>query len=281
MIIDCNLGKILVRITLTKFGFISESDSHFILKILNETFDRLQPHERELVDVLLFKKSSSLSAHLQQEYQQSGVMVDRFDDLFIAMHDAWRGIPRISVSLERLDQLPKQVVLGALRHEVGHAVLHGEIGYYLLPRIDVFDSLDLSKKYIANLIYLISIAVKDYEVTRLLTSKGFEKDQKAYVDYLLIPSDEDVYTWFLASKKKATQVLFVVSCFKQLCSAVALNQDLYKLPQVYPFLPKRLTTKMSKLLNEVQKFPLGKTIENIERLARLIYEELMGDVSHD
>lgn len=267
-----------MRIILTKFGSISESDTRFILNLLYETFDRLQPHDRELVDVLLFERSSSLSAYLQQEHQRSGVVSDRFDDDFIAMHDAWRGIPRISVSLERIKQLPQQVVVGALRHEVGHAVLHGEIGYYLIPRPEAFEKLNMSKDYIANLLYLTSIAVKDYEVTRLLSSRGFEKDQRAYVDHLLTPSDEDATTWLLTKENRSMQVLFVVSCLKQLCSDVALNIEPCRPPQVqdiYPFLPERLTTKMNRILHEVRKFQVGETIENIERLAGLIKEELI------
>ncbi|MCP8319123.1 MAG: hypothetical protein L6N95_04770 [Candidatus Methylarchaceae archaeon HK01B] len=268
----------MVRIVLTKFGAISENENRLILNIFHETFDRLQLHDRELIDVLLFERSSSLSAYLQQEHRKSGVVSDRFDDDFIAMHDAWRGIPRISVSMERLNQLPQQVFVGALRHEVGHAVLHGEVGYYLLPKPEAFDKLNMSKEYVANLLYLTSIAVKDYEVTRLLSSIGFENDQRAYVDYLLTPSDEDATTWLLAKRDRSMKVLFVVSCLKQLCSAIALNKEPsrpFQVQDVYPFLPERLTTKMNRILYEVRKFQVGRTIENIERLAGLIKEELI------
>jgi len=264
-----------VRINLIKFGSVSNSNTRFILDTIYETFDRLQPHNRELVDVLLFERSSSLSAYLQQEFQHFRVVSDRFEDDFIALHDAWKGIPRISISIEKFNQLPQQVVIGALRHEVGHAILHGEIGYYLLSSSDIFEKLNISKEYVANLLYLISIAVKDYEVTKLLFSRDFEKDQRAYIDYLLTPSDEDATTWLLAKRQKHAQILFVVSCFKQLCSAVALNQELIKIQSLYPFLPKNLIVKMNKILCEISKFPIGKTMENIERLAQLIKEELI------
>lgn len=50
-----------------------------------------------------------------------------------------------------------------------------------------------------TLLYLISIAVKDYEVTKFLYDKGFVKDQVAYAKWVLKPSEEDMLSWEIAS----------------------------------------------------------------------------------
>ncbi|MEM2897484.1 MAG: hypothetical protein QXG01_07970, partial [Candidatus Bathyarchaeia archaeon] len=123
----------MVRINVLKFGNVSEIELKEIVKIIEECYDRISPHELAIVDLLAFERSSSLDAFLSRDYKKLNIASLRFDEYFFAMHDAWYGIPRIFVCLERMRKLPKLVQEGGLRHEVAHTVLHGSVEYYIIP----------------------------------------------------------------------------------------------------------------------------------------------------
>lgn len=80
--------------------------------------------------------------------------------------------------------LPQLVVVGGLRHEVAHSILHGSPEYYIIPipepLRETAERYDLPPKATEELLYLISMAVKDCEVTELLSSRGYVEDQVAY-----------------------------------------------------------------------------------------------------
>ena len=160
----------MVRIVVSKFGEVEDEKIKRVVRVMDECYDRLSPHEVTLVDLYAFDRSSSLEAFLAKEYSEVGVASAPFDELFFAMHDAWRGVSRIILCFERMRKLPKPIQIGGVQHEVGHSVLHGSLSYYVLPLppalSELINRFGLSLEYVMNLLYLISIAVKDYEVTR-------------------------------------------------------------------------------------------------------------------
>lgn len=162
----------MVHIVIHKYGRVREEEAAKIVEVMGECYTRLRPHKVSFVDLCLFERSSSMEAFFARERGVVGVATAPFDEEFFAMHDAWRGIPRISVCLERVRNLPELVKIGGIRHEVGHSILHGELQYYLLPHLpslmEIENRFNLPAEYSRNLLYLVSIAVKDYEVTRLL-----------------------------------------------------------------------------------------------------------------
>jgi hypothetical protein len=137
---------------------------------------------------------------------------------FIAMHDAWRGTSRIGVCMSRMRQLPRLIQIGSLRHEVGHSVLHGSMEYYVFPinepLMEAAKRIGLSKEYSFNLLYLISIAVKDFEVTRLLSGKGYVDDQVAYSNHVLRTSNEDLNAWQFSRGNAAGMALCLAGRLK-------------------------------------------------------------------
>ena len=189
----------MVRIVVSKFGEINNGRANSVLKIMKECYERLMPHNVELVDLFLFERSSATEAFLSRERSEVGVVSAPFDESFFAMHDAFRGTPRIILCFERMRKLPKPVRVGGIRHEVGHSVLHGSLSYYLLSLppalLELVDRFGLPLEYATNLLYLISVAVKDYEVTRLLYKRGYVAGQIAYARHLLKPSESDVLSW--------------------------------------------------------------------------------------
>ncbi len=199
-------------------GKVESREVDQILKVVKECYHRLEPHEVDLVDLYVFEKSSSMNAFVAKESKKAGVASSPFDALFFAMHDAYRGTSRIIVCLERMKKLPRLIQIGGIRHEVGHSVLHGSLLYYLVPLpsalLDFVNRFNISQEYATNLLYLISIAVKDYEVSRLLYRQGYVKDQIAYAKHFLFVTADDRLSWEMSRGKPLAEMLCLVSCLK-------------------------------------------------------------------
>lgn len=216
-------------IVVSKFGKVSDEEIAYVLKVIDETYERLKPHEVALLDLHVFEKSSAVDAFMAKETKNVGVISSSFGESFFAMHDAYRGTPRIILCLERMKNLPRLVQLGGIRHEVGHSVLHGTLLYYLLPLpralYEIVNRFGISREYAVNLLYLISIAVKDYEVSRLLYAKGYVEDQAAYVKYLLRVTEDDRIAWAISRGNRFAEVLCLLSCLKSAGCAVPFLLD--------------------------------------------------------
>jgi len=178
----------MVLVNIIERGSIDRNEKEFIIRTINSTLERVRDQRTELIDVYLFESSHSMNAFLIEESRILGVLTHPIDS-FIASHDAWRGIPRIMICIERLRPLSERVKRGVIEHEIGHALLHGSLTYYLLSipsdYLAVEEKFEVISDFAINSFYLVSIAVKDYEVTRFLLKKGFFNDQKAYIEFLL------------------------------------------------------------------------------------------------
>jgi hypothetical protein len=218
-----------VKIVISQFGDVDAEEASSIIQIIEECYDRLEPHDVLLLDLYLFERSSSLDAFMLEEYSKMGRSSSYMGQSFFAMHDAWHGTSRIFICLERMRNLPKLVREGGIQHEVGHSVLHGSLKHYLLPVplpfIELKESFNLPEKYILDLFYLLSIAVKDYEVTRLLYRKGYVDCQAHYTKYLLKPSEEEIAAWGLARGEPLKEILCLMSCMKNIACAAPLLRD--------------------------------------------------------
>jgi hypothetical protein len=273
------MGNALVRIAVSKFGRVEDETMNSVIETMEECYGQLAPHEVSLVDLYVFERSSSVEAFLAKECAEVGVTSVPFDELFFAMHDAWRGTPRIILCLERMKTLPGLVKIGGIRHEVGHSILHGSLGYYLLSfppsLLEIADQFSLSFEYLTNMLYLISIAVKDYEVSRLLYGRDYVEDQVAYAKHLLRVSESDVLSWEISRGKPPAEVLCLISCLKAAGYAVPLlidkkfGEDVRRcLMESLSYLPSDLSALLLKVI--LQGFPsLGtETLDNIDRMVR-------------
>jgi len=182
--------------------------------------------------------------------------------------------------------LPELVKTGGIRHEVGHSILHGSLRHYLLsfpPTLsELADRFNLSFEYLANMLYLISIAVKDYEVSRLLYGRGYLEDQVAYAKHLLEVSESDVLSWEISRGNPPAEALCLISCLKAAGCAVPLlidkeiGEEMKRhLMESLSYLPADLSALLLKVI--LEGFPsLGTdTLDNIDRMVRecrLIFE---------
>ncbi len=239
------MGSGLVHIVVSKFGEIDVKEIERIVETMQECYRRLAPHEVSLVDLFLFEQSSLTEAFFAKEGRKVGVASASFNELFFAMHDAWRGIPRITLCLERMKSLPKLVKTGGIRHEVGHSILHGNLRYYLLSfppaLLQIADQFQLPFEYLTNLLYLVSIAVKDYEVTRFLYQRGYIEDQVAYVKYLLAVSKDDKLSWELSRGKPLAEALCLISRLKTVGCAAPILVDKKFCKEIMQYLKRSLS----------------------------------------
>jgi len=277
------------KIVASKFGEVSTEEIDRAITVMKECYDRLAPHEVSLVDLYIFERSSSTKAFLAKESKEVGVISAPFDELFFAMHDAWRGTPRIVLCLDRMRKLPRLVQAGGIRHEVGHSVLHGSLIYYLLPLprvlFDLSKRFNLPLEYVTNLLYLISIAVKDYEVSRLLYECGYVEDQIAYAKHVLTVSDSDVLSWRISRGKPLAEALCLISCLKAASCAVPLLRDKKfdtmirkRVEKSLSHLPPRYSTLLSKTVLESFSSMGEDTLNNIDQMTQLIVKNIVEPI---
>ncbi len=274
------------RITVSKFGKVEGTLTDYIQATMQECYLRLKPHEVSLVDLYIFEKSSSLDAFIERESKEVGIASASFSEQFFAMHDAYRGISRIIICIERMKNLPELVQEGGIRHEVGHSVLHGSLLYYLLPFPQSLSELvmrqKISQQYASDLLYLTSIAVKDYEVSRLLYDRGFIEDQIAYSKHLVTFTESDRLSWEISRNLPQAKILYLVSCLKTAACAIPFladktlgNEIERQLIENLSYLPTSSYSSLFKII--VEDFPsLGEdTLCNIGKMVRLVVDRIV------
>jgi hypothetical protein len=277
------------KIVVSKFGDVGNREISHILKIVQECYGRLKPHKVDLVDLCIFERSSSMSGFMAKESKEVGVASASFSELFFAMHDAFRGTSRITLCLEKMKKLPKLVQDAGIRHEVGHSVLHGSLIYYVIPLppslSDLVHRFNVSREYATNLLYLISISVKDFEVSRLLYERCYIEDQVAYVKHLLNVTESDRLSWELSRDNPSAEILCLVSSLKMAgcCTPFLVNKTFGEelkrlLTERLSYLRKDFSTSLTNMI--LKDFPsLGiDTINNINRVAGLVVETIVKPI---
>lgn len=269
-------------IALQKFGVIESSIVKEILSVMNECYMRLQPHSVQIVDLLLFKESKTLQAFLSEEKMNLGIATSNFEESYFALHDAWRGTPRIMISFDRISELSNLVRNGGIRHEAAHTILHGSPEYYIFSTPEALKKLgtlyNIPGKTVKDILYLISIAVKDYEVTHLLCEKEYVEDQIAYNKHFLKPSDDDLQAWRIAQTNQTAKLLFFASLLKTTCSAIPLLKNRKHSAEIAESIRQNLnylpSTLSSRIINSLKalSFPSFNTHENVSYLSNLFVE---------
>jgi hypothetical protein len=217
------------KLNVKKFGEIDEERLGSTINTVDECYRHLEPRPVILLDLYFFQKASTMRAFLYRERKDIGVTTSSFDERFFATHDAWQGIPRIMLCQENMQLLPELVNAGGIRHEVAHTVLHGSPEYYVITVPEVLREACLRyavpSESVTDLLYLMSIAVKDYEATRLLYGRGYIEDQVAYNSYFLKPTEEDIQVWQVAQLDPLAKVVAIAALLKNFCSATPLVED--------------------------------------------------------
>jgi hypothetical protein len=278
-----------VKVVIQKFGEIPEERVRNTLSVIQECYEGLRPHGVEILDLLLFSDPSNMSSLYSQERSRLRVVSEDLGESFIAMHDAWGGTSRIGVCMSRMTELPRLIQVGILRHEVGHSVLHGSLEYYFFPvgapLMEATKSIGPAKGYSFNLLYLISIAVKDFEVTRLLSEKGYFDDQVAYSNYVLGTVNEDLDAWQLSKGNPAAMSLCLAGRLKDATCLVALQPKLGERSVAdavrgqLSYLPHPILNGMLKTLRKLPRIMVGDSFQNVALMMKVFVEDLLQPLS--
>jgi hypothetical protein len=274
-----------VQVVLQKFGEIPVESVRNTISVIQECYEGLRPHEVEILDLLLFSDPASMRGFYLRERGRLRVVSEDLGESFIANHDAWRGTSRIGVCMSRIMELPRLVQIGTLRHEVGHSVLHGSMEYYVFlisaPLMEAAKRFGFSNEYSFNLLYLISIAVKDFEVTRRLSEKGYLDDQAAYSNHVLRTVDEDLDAWQLSKHDPAAMSLCLAGRLKDAACLVALQPKLGEqsvadaLRGQLSYLPRPIFDGMLKTLGGLPQIMVGDTFQNVAFVTKIFVEDLL------
>jgi hypothetical protein len=270
----------IVRIVVKRFGKVDDGLSGTILDLIKDCHNHLQPHTVQIVDLYLFQRSHTLNAFLNDEKRRLGIAISPFNASFLATHDAWCGTPRIMVALDKFSGLPSLVQSGAIRHETAHTLLHGSLDYYIFSIPKSLIKLErlkiISRQIVLDILYLVSIAVKDYEATRLLYRRGYVEDQAAYTKHNLEISNEDIEAWNLSKANRVTRLLVLVSLLKTACCAAPLMEDkrygkavVEAIARSTSYLPEALSARLLRLFKSATDFG-GDTHRNVEMFTNRI-----------
>jgi len=188
-----------------------------IVHTLEECYQHFSPKTPEKVEVQIVDKVATMLDFLKEEKFRLGITTTGEEE-FLCSHDAWRGFPRIIVCADRLAKLKKLVRTGAIRHEAAHSALHGSLEYYIFPVSEECHHLarinGVDPSILEQALYLISVAVKDFEATRYLVKHDYVKCQIAFALEILQPSEEDKQVWKLARTRRQTRYLCEVALIK-------------------------------------------------------------------
>jgi hypothetical protein len=188
---------------------------------LEECYRRLPTSDLEAVQVCVLDTLERLRQFLAAEHAELGI-ASPLGEEFLALHDAWRGVPRITICCERLAEVPHLVGLGAIRQQVAHSILHGSPEYYVFRfsrnLVEKGQEQGLAPAALQQLLYYVAIAVKDYEVVSLLVTHGYVDCQAALAFHQLEASDEDRLAWQLARLNPVARLICLASQLKLMLS---------------------------------------------------------------
>ena len=136
-----------------------------------------------------------------------------------------------------------------------------------------------------NLLYLISIAVKDYEVTRLLHQRGYLEDQMAYAKHLLSVSESDTLSWEASRGKPLAEILCLTSCLKASGCAAPLLLDKtcheeikHRLKNSLAYLPADYSNLLLNVISEDFLRLGADTLDNINEASVSVVERVIKPI---
>lgn len=178
-----------------------------------------------VISINIWRWVEELQSFYQQEKQELGIATGDETD-FLATHEAWRGDPRIHICQERVIDVPDVVLESVLHHEISHAIHHGTPEFYAfrysaeLQEAGRLCGLDLA--LLQQCVYLLSVAIKDYDVVTWLTDIGLGNGQLCLLDYLLSDTEDERRIWELVYANPAPRKLVLALFLKTLLPIEAL-----------------------------------------------------------
>lgn len=239
-----------------------------LLNILGETYETLGPPMTFSVTLRVFEKSDGSQ--------------------FFASHEAIEGKPTISIYVDKMTSLPYDVVVGGIRRQAAHSILHGSPEFYNIKLPSelkrAMTEYSLPESFTMKILYGVSMAVKEYAVTKFLLNGGFVDDQLAYAKYLLEPVPEEITSWEFVKASPMERIVYLVMIARDISSAMPLTEDPRFSGEIKMFIEKKIEhlppnyrVKVRKIASEVFSSFNGDVFRKIDRLTNIIVRELIDE----
>lgn len=153
----------------------------YVISILREFYERVG-EVPEFAEVYIYGLRREKLMYIESEALSLGILA--VGD-FVTLHEAWRGYPRIHISVEDLQGYSQEIIRTLIVHEAAHSLLHGSLKYYFVSIIGTDDEVisSLDQQALVKAVYFASTAIKDLDVSAFLVSKGLIEDAKAYAEF--------------------------------------------------------------------------------------------------
>jgi hypothetical protein len=211
-----------VEINIITSGNIPWSFKRDIENIFRDCYRRFGSRIPYKVEINVVDREANMRALLKEDKLRLGITTGG-DEEFICSHDAWRGYPRVICSLDKLAKLNKLARFGAIRHEAAHSALHGSLEYYIFRIPDECRHTaaikGLESPVLDQALYYVSVAVKDFEATRLLVQHDFIDCQFSFALEWLKPSEQDKSAWKLAQTNRQAKFIYLTTLLKPMLFA--------------------------------------------------------------
>ena len=223
-----------------------------VVNTIRDCYKRFGSKSPYKVDILIAETQSIMQDFLREEKFKFGI-TNTDNECSVCSHDALRGYPRITVSLEGLATLSKSARLGALRHESAHSVLHCSLEFriFRIPedsrQVALIKGIDLP--VLEQFIYILAAAIMDYEASSLLVEHDFIDCQAAYALECIQPPRRDKSTLDSAKLERQAKFIFKTS----LLQPMLLAHPILALPK-------------SKKISLEKQILLGRKIEELVEL---------------
>lgn len=271
------------QIEIETYGEVSEDTCRAILREIELCYRTLTVRTPDTVVLALFETLEAWRTYSAQKRLEAGV-VTAGEEGFLATHDAWEGVPRLNVCLERLLCHPPLLQRGALHQVVAHSVLHGRPDYYRfsIPRrlILLSRARGVEMEVLQQVLYYVAIAIKGFEAVRLLVQHGFIDDQVALAAYQMEKEEDDVTIWKMARWEPRARLLYLSAQLRPLLYARPLFAHAPDLAEqaraMLSHLPPETATRLHELVDVLATQCTGDTHRDVAEALALLLDTFAG-----
>jgi hypothetical protein len=172
-----------IELNVVTRGAVSGGVKSEIVNTLKDCYKQFGTRLPYRIDILITDTEAVLRDYLRQEKFNLGV-TDESDNDDVCLYDIVQGFPRVTLSAEKLSQFSKQARQGVIRHQAAHSALHGSLEYRIFRIPDDCRQTATIKSIDSNTLehamHKLSLAVKDYESSKLLVEHNFVNCQLAF-----------------------------------------------------------------------------------------------------
>jgi len=257
----------MTKLLIKKFGKVSQKIMDEIVNVVNESYKRLGHPVTDSVNLWIYEKSKTGTP-------------------FFATHSIWQGKPKLTLYIDKILEQPEIVSIAGIRRQVAHSILHGSVEFYHIrfpaELKEAMRQYKLSPNYANELLYPISMAAKEYEVTNFLHRKSFTNEQIAYAKHILELSYEDILSWKIALGNPLLKILYLVLVIRDVsCALPLLSEQKFKneirdsIQRRIAHLPPDYQTTIQKIFYEKISSLSSNTMKNITSITKVICDEIL------